>query len=67
MSRSSSSASVIDRLNSRYEGTDLTCPKCGYDDADGQWRATTNGRRIDYQHLCPSCGNSRIRTVTLRD
>jgi predicted RNA-binding Zn-ribbon protein involved in translation (DUF1610 family) len=67
MSRSNGASSVIDRLNSRYEGADLTCPECGYEDADGSWQASTNGRRIDYRHLCPSCGNLRIRTVTLRD
>jgi predicted RNA-binding Zn-ribbon protein involved in translation (DUF1610 family) len=67
MSRSNGASSLIDRLNSRYEGTDLTCPACGYEDDDGSWRASTNGRRIDYRHLCPSCGNLRVRTVTLGD
>lgn len=65
MSRSQGGSSVIDRLTSQYEGKDLTCPECGYHDEEGEWRASTNGRRIDYQHLCPSCGNNRIRTVTL--
>lgn len=65
MSRTRRGSSLIDRLNSRYEGTDLTCPEYGYEDDDGSWRASTNGRRIDYRHLCPSCGRLRIRTVRL--
>jgi len=67
MARSSGGASVIDRLNSQYEDEEPTCPECGYVDDAGSWRASTNGRRIDYRHLCPSCGNLSIRTVTLRD
>jgi len=67
MSRSRSGSSVIDRLNARYEDVDITCPECGYVDEDASWRAETNGRRIDYRHLCPSCGSMRTRTVTLED
>lgn len=67
MSRSSNGSSVIDRLNSRYEDVDVTCPECGYVDEDSKWTAETNGRRIDYRHLCPSCGNMRTRTVRLDD
>ncbi|NHN42282.1 hypothetical protein G9C85_11685 [Halorubellus sp. JP-L1] len=67
MSRSKGGSSVIDRLNSRYADEEAICPECGYVDDEGNWRASTNGRRIDYRHLCPSCGKVRIRTVTLRD
>jgi predicted RNA-binding Zn-ribbon protein involved in translation (DUF1610 family) len=65
MSRGRKGSSVIDRLNSQYENLDIKCPECGCVDEGASWRASTNGRRIDYRHLCPSCGNIRIRTVRL--
>lgn len=66
MSRSGTGSSPLDRLASHYEDVDITCPECGYTDEDASWKARGNGRRIDYQHLCPSCGEIRIRTITLR-
>ncbi|NHN60757.1 MULTISPECIES: HVO_0649 family zinc finger protein [Halorussus] len=54
--------SPFERLRSRYEDEDLVCPKCGYDDADGRWLAATAGDRVQYRHLCPSCGYVRRRT-----
>jgi len=57
--------SPFERLRSRFEEDDLVCPKCGYDDADGRWLAETGGDRIQYSHLCPSCGYSRRRTFRL--
>ena len=65
MSRSNGGSSLIDRLNSRYEGTDLTCPECGYEDDDGRWTAATSGSRVTYQHVCPSCAAVRQRTFRL--
>jgi predicted RNA-binding Zn-ribbon protein involved in translation (DUF1610 family) len=55
----------FERLRSRFEEQDLVCPKCGYDDADGKWLAETSGNRIQYRHLCPSCGHIRRRTYRL--
>ncbi len=57
--------SPFERLRSRFEEQDLVCPKCGYDDADGKWLAATGGDRIQYRHLCPSCGHVRRRTFLL--
>ncbi|WP_435349691.1 HVO_0649 family zinc finger protein [Haloarchaeobius sp. HRN-SO-5] len=57
----------FERLGTHYEDVDVTCPDCGYVDEDASWKATTNGRRIDYTHLCPSCGSIRTRTVTCDD
>jgi len=57
--------SPFERLRSRFEDEDLVCPKCGYDDEDGKWLAATGGDRIQYRHLCPSCGYVRRRTFRL--
>ena len=57
--------SAFERLKSRYESVDLQCPKCGYDDEGGSWQAATSGDRIDYKHICPSCGAIRRRTFHL--
>ncbi|WP_128477025.1 HVO_0649 family zinc finger protein [Halorussus pelagicus] len=57
--------SPFERLRSRFEDEDLVCPKCGYDDEDGKWLAETGGDRIQYRHLCPSCGYVRRRTFRL--
>lgn len=66
MSRSrTGGCSPFERLRSRYEDADLRCPKCGYDDADGKWRAETAGDRVRYRHRCPSCGHVRRRTFRL--
>ena len=56
---------ALDRLRAHYDDVDLRCPECGYVDEDGGWRATTSGDRIDYRHLCPSCGAVRRRTYRL--
>jgi predicted RNA-binding Zn-ribbon protein involved in translation (DUF1610 family) len=57
--------SPFERLRSQYNDVDLVCPKCGYDDIDGEWQAVTTGRTIEYRHICPSCGAIRRRTITL--
>ncbi|NEU58555.1 HVO_0649 family zinc finger protein [Halorussus sp. MSC15.2] len=57
--------SPFERLRSRFEETDLVCPKCRYEDADGRWVAETTGDRVQYRHLCPSCGYVRRRTFRL--
>ncbi|SDM08043.1 hypothetical protein SAMN04487949_0767 [Halogranum gelatinilyticum] len=60
-----SGTTPLDRLKTHYDDVDLTCPKCGYEDADGHWRVQTSGKEVHYQHLCPSCGASRRRTIRL--
>ncbi|MFB6131556.1 MAG: HVO_0649 family zinc finger protein [Salinigranum sp.] len=57
---------ALDRLCAHYDDVDLRCPKCGYEDERGRWQAWTTGRRIDYRHVCPSCGAIRRRTLRLR-
>ena len=65
MSRRSTGSTPIDRLGSHYENVDVTCPDCGYVDEDASWTVKGNGKRVDYQHRCPSCGQNRIRTLAL--
>ncbi|GAA0235814.1 HVO_0649 family zinc finger protein [Haladaptatus pallidirubidus] len=48
--------SAFERLKSRYDETDLECPKCGFFDEDGEWTVKTDGALVEYRHLCPSCG-----------
>ncbi len=55
----------LDRLKSRYD-RDLRCGECGYVDEEGEWQARTTGNRVDYRHLCPSCGAVERRTLRLR-
>ncbi|MFA9417373.1 HVO_0649 family zinc finger protein [Natrinema sp. HArc-T2] len=50
----------------RYEHTDKKCPDCGYVDEEGNWESRTDGRRIVYRHVCPSCGASREHVFTLK-
>jgi hypothetical protein len=63
--RRSSGSSPFDRIRSHYD-EDLRCRECGYEDTDGEWRATTTGSRVDYTHVCPSCGAVEQRTLKLR-
>lgn len=56
---------ALDRLRTHYDSVDMVCPKCGYEDTDGKWRSEMSGKRVDYQHLCPSCGAIRRRTIRL--
>ncbi|MDQ2052801.1 HVO_0649 family zinc finger protein [Natronolimnohabitans sp. A-GB9] len=50
----------------RYETTDKKCPACGYVDEDGNWKSRTDGGRIVYRHVCPSCKASREHTFSLK-
>ncbi len=46
----------LERLRSRYENTETKCTECGYvDDERENWTSRSNGRRIVYHHVCPSC------------
>ncbi|XVH30543.1 HVO_0649 family zinc finger protein [Haloferacaceae archaeon DSL9] len=58
-------ATALDRLRERYDERSRTCPKCGYEDTDSGWQATTTGSRIRYRHVCPSCGSISRRTIRL--
>lgn len=55
----------LERLLHRYETTDTKCPNCGYIDNEANWTSETNGKRIVYNHQCPSCGDERQHTFTL--
>lgn len=57
----------IDRLRDHYDNLDMTCPACGYDDADGKWDSETDGHEITYEHRCPSCGERQDRTITVEN
>lgn len=55
----------IERLRRRYETTDTKCPDCGYVDEEGNWTSGSNGGRIVYRHVCPSCGADREHVFRL--
>ncbi|MFB6122007.1 MAG: HVO_0649 family zinc finger protein [Haloferacaceae archaeon] len=57
-------ASAFDRLRGHYAESRVACPECGHEDTEGGWRVTTSGSRVDYQHVCPSCG--AVDTLELR-
>jgi hypothetical protein len=57
--------SPLERFGSRFDDVDLVCPDCGYDDSDGRWLSETSGDRVQYRHVCPSCGSIRKRTLDL--
>jgi predicted RNA-binding Zn-ribbon protein involved in translation (DUF1610 family) len=61
----SSNRSPFERLKRQYSDVDLVCPKCGYDDDDGEWQAVTTGGVVQYRHVCPGCGAIRRRTISL--
>ena len=54
--RQPSGTTAFDRLRDRLDRESRRCPSCGYEDADGRWRADTSGDRVRYAHECPSCG-----------
>jgi len=47
--------SPLARMRSRLDETRRTCEECGYEDTEGSWTATTDGRRVTFEHVCPSC------------
>lgn len=55
----------FERVASHMEHEDLVCPECGHEDEGGRWRVRTNGVRVRYSHVCPSCGAIRKRTYDL--
>lgn len=63
--RRTGGSTPFDRVRARYD-ENLRCGECGYEDTDGEWRATTTGSRVDYTHLCPSCGAVDRRTLRLK-
>ncbi|RDI71319.1 HVO_0649 family zinc finger protein [Halopelagius longus] len=54
----------LERLRTHYERTRSRCTACGYVDEDCEWTATTTGRRVTYEHVCPSCGT--VDTAEIR-
>lgn len=57
--------STLERVRYRYETTDKKCPACGYVDEEGNWTSETDGRKIVYRHVCPSCDASREHAFDL--
>jgi len=50
----------IERLRERYENSETKCPECGFvDDSEDNWLSHTDGGRIVYHHVCPSCDAAR--------
>ncbi|MFB6304022.1 MAG: HVO_0649 family zinc finger protein [Haloferacaceae archaeon] len=63
--RDKEGATPLARLRRRYETTEKKCPECGYVDEGGNWTSRTDGQRIVYTHVCPSCDASREHTYRL--
>lgn len=60
-----SGVTTLARVRDRYEQTDKKCPDCGYVDEAGNWESETDGRRIVYRYVCPSCGSAREHTFDI--
>lgn len=58
--------SALARMRARLDATHLTCRECGYDDTGGSWEATTDGRRVTFEHVCPSCDATDRYVVRMR-
>lgn len=56
---------ALESVRRRYERTETKCPECGYVDDDRNWTSQTDGKRIVYRHVCPSCDASREHTFQL--
>jgi len=56
----------FERLRTRYESTEKKCPECGYVDEEGNWTSRTDGSRVVYHHVCPSCGADREHVFQLK-
>jgi len=65
MATLTTSRTPLERLRRRYETTEKRCPAYGYVDEAGHWTSETDGRRIVYHHVCPSCGADRKHTFEL--
>ena len=57
--------SPFEKLQKKFDATDLRCRQCGYVDADGSWRVTATGSRVRYQRLCPTCDAVETRELRL--
>lgn len=55
----------LENLRRRYETTETKCPDCGYVDEGRNWESRTDGKRVVYRHVCPSCDASREHTFRL--
>lgn len=53
----------FDRLKHRLDDEAMTCPKCKYEDTEGEWQSEKKGKRVLYRHVCPSCGAVDKRTM----
>lgn len=60
----SSYQSPFDRLRAKFDESELECPACGYE-ADGGWRVSTSGSRVQYQFVCPTCDAVETRVMRL--
>ena len=57
MSQHTTVSSAFEELRRYYDHAERACPKCGYRDEGGAWRASVDAPgAVHYQHVCPSCG-----------
>ena len=63
--RNTVGTTALERLRRRYETTEKKCPDCGFVDESGNWTSRTDGRRVVYHYVCPSCGAARNHTFQL--
>jgi predicted RNA-binding Zn-ribbon protein involved in translation (DUF1610 family) len=61
-----SGTSALDGLRDYLNRSEPRCPECGHVDTDEGWRAETSGRRVRYEHVCPSCDAVDERTIRLK-
>ncbi|MFP8953000.1 HVO_0649 family zinc finger protein [Natrialbaceae archaeon A-arb3/5] len=57
--------SPFERLQRKFDESELTCRHCGYRETDGGWRVTTTGDRVQYQFVCSTCDAIETREMRL--
>ena len=55
----------LERLQDRLNREARVCPACRYEDTESGWQAVTSGSRVQYRHICPSCGEISKRELRL--
>ena len=58
--------SPLAQMRARLDATRRTCGECGYEDTEGSWEANTDGRRVTFEHVCPSCDATDRYVVRMR-
>lgn len=57
--------SAFEQFRRKLDDSERRCRHCGYTDAEGGWRVTTSGSRVQYQHVCPKCDAIDTRELRL--